>query len=273
MKKNQIIIVISFILCVILFITEILFLILFNISHGITKKDTINLIDDMNIKRELRDLETYNDIKNINPEIQEYILENEDLENYIKENIKAIYLNICYGEKVEYINSNEFLNNVNNKIEQLQEENKITEEETTKILDITNEIATTIDNSIEETQNINEINIIKILMSKRTSTYFLIGIIVLTLMILGINNLEEGFIWTGIPTIIAGGIFLLLALSLDGTINIVNMNINGILNSHIKTLTKTLKTSSIITTLIGLIEIILYIILKYKKGGEKNGEI
>jgi len=274
MKNNPIIIVISFILCIPLFIIEIIFLIQFNISHGITREDTINLIDNMNIKRELRNLETYNDVKNISTDIQEYIFNNKELETYTKENVKAIYLNVCYGENINYINKNEFINSVNNKLQQLEEENQITDEQKEKILNSANEITNTIDNTIEESQNINKTNIIKTIMSKKTSNYLLITTIIISLIILGINK-QEGYIWISIPTIIAGIIFLILALSLEGKTNIIDIDVNlyGVINSYFKTFINVLKKSSIVTTLIGIIEVIIYIILKYKKGSEENGKI
>lgn len=263
----------SFILCIALFILEIAYLILFNVSRGINKNGITKLIDNIDIKEELKRVEAYNDL-NVDNKVLEDIFNSKEVEEYVKENIKAFYLNICYNENRPYIESDKLREYVNTKIEKQQEEYGITEENLENILNITDEIIEKVETELNE-KNISkeETKIVREILSKKPSDYILIGIIIVSIIILSINKSYEGLIWLALPTLISGGLFFLLALSVDGTINTVDIDINiyEFINSYFKTLLKTIKVSSITFLFTGMIESISYVILKFRKSGENNG--
>lgn len=274
--KNTVTIIISFFICIALFVTEMIYLTLYNVNNIATKKNIIELIDNINVKKELIKTDKYNEVTN---EVFDEIFDTEEIEIYIKENMKAIYLNTLYNENKEYVSSDNVKNRINDKLEVLVTENKITELQKEDIMKSTNDIIKEIDNNIEEANN-NDLGkkIMQIIISKKTTHYILMGVIVLSSLIYLVNRDEKTLIWTGIPTLTSGLLFVLLALSLLGKIDAIDMNINidinGTLNPFFDKITNSLKTSGLVMSFIGTIELIGYTILKYKKiESDENGKI
>lgn len=267
---------INFILCMVLFILDILFLVQFNISRGINKKEITKLIDNINIKNELYELEAYKELDNSEKQLVDEIFNSNEIEEYIKGNIRSIYLNVLYNEDTPYIESNEFSDYVNNYINNKIEEYGMSEESPKKIKDVTNKIIENIENATNEVANSREeIKIITNILSKKTSNYLLVGVILISALLITINKSYKCLIWIGLPTLISGSIFLLLTLSLNGTINMIDLdnNIYEIVNQYFMTLFNVLKKSSSIFVIIGTAFCALYAIFKYQSIGEENGKI
>ena len=273
MKK--IIMIISFMLCILLFITEILFMTFFNISHGITREEIINIIETIDIKEELNELDTYKQVQEeIKPEILEQLVLSQEVEQYIKQNAEAIYINTIYNENNSYISSVELKKQIDNKINILIEEQQITPEQRDQIIKIIEEITSNIDEQIENINNKNEIlKIISVILNSKTANYILIGIISIALIIFWINKSKEGYIWTGIPTLVTGILFLILVLEIEGKLPNISIDIEtrNTLKKYLPSMINALKKSSIIMTLIGTVECSLYAILKIQERSELDG--
>ena len=268
--------VISFILCVILFVSETLLLIQYNVSKGIRKEDVIKIIDNVNLEDEIKELNSYDKLEEkLNREVLNEIINSDELNRYVKENAKSIYLKTIYGEKVNYISNEELKLYINNKVEQLEELNEITETDKIEILNIVDEVTKEVENGIEETSKIENMNIIEKIMSNKTTTYILLITIFISATIILINKSKTGLIFAGLPTIITGVLFLILELTLTRKINATGIDRRVIyaVNNYLPNMIKTLKKSSIIMTSIGFIECALYTILNYQEVGNKDGKI
>jgi lipopolysaccharide export LptBFGC system permease protein LptF len=262
----------SFILCGVLFVSEILLIIQYNASRGITKEEINNIIDSVNIEKETLKFDEYKELeKEINPEILQNIIRSKELEIYVKENSKIAYSNILYDEDNIYISSEELKNYINNTLT----EQELTEEEKENINKKVDEFINRYEQGLENAQIFkNNIKIISSFMSK-TATTIMLGIsILIGLVIILINKSKEGYIFVGITTLIVGVIFFILWLSLSKTIYTtgIDKDVIRFVNMYLPTLLNTLKKSSIITSLIGLIGCITYTILHYQEV-QSNGEI
>ena len=173
--KNPIITIISFLLCIILFIAEILFMTLFNISHGITKTSITNIIEQVDIKKELNEIETYKELKQeINEELLNELILSQETEKYIKENINTICQNAIYNENKDYTNSIKLKEELNNKIDSLIGTQEMTIEQKEKIVNVIDEIIISIENQMESINDENQIlQIVRILVNKKTTNYIL----------------------------------------------------------------------------------------------------
>lgn len=275
--KNPIITIISFLLCIILFIAEILFMTLFNISHGITKTSITNIIEQVDIKKELNEIETYKELKQeINEELLNELILSQETEKYIKENINTIYQNAIYNENKDYTNSVKLKEELNNKIDSLIGTQEITIEQKEKIVNVIDEIIISIENQMESINDENQmLQIVRILVNKKTTNYMLITVMAISLLIIAINKSKSGYIWTGLPTIITGVIFLILAMSIEGKIpeTSIDIEVKNFIINYLPNLLKTLKKSSIVMTTIGFIGCTLYTILNYQERSAQNGEI
>lgn len=266
----------SFILSIVLLIAEIILMIQFNISRGITKKDINTIIDNVNIENEIIDTHDYKELEDqINPELLGQIIESEELNNYIKENAKALYSNILYNENNAYINSDELKQFVNNVILEQQELVGITDEDkeliNKKIDDMTKEI----EESIEEVEEYkSDLKIVSTFISKKTTTYILGITILIAAIIILINRSKDGYIFAGITTLIVGIIFFTLWLSLSKTIVTTGINeeIIKYVSTFLPTFLNTLKKSSILMMIIGAVGCTTYTILHYQEV-QSNGEI
>lgn len=269
--------IVSFILATVLFISQIALLAQFNLSKGIKKQDVIKIIDNLNIEDEIKQIDEYEKLeKTLKPEVLTEIIMSEELNTYVKENAKGVYLKLIYGEETYYASNQELTEYINNKIEQQYELNEITENEKIDLLNIINEMINKTENDIEEISNIdNNLNIIQKIMSNKTTNYLILITVLLTLGIILINKSKEGFIFAGLPTLITGVLFLILELSLAEKINATGIDKRIIysVNKYLPHLIKTLERSSITMTVIGFIECALYTILNYQEVGNKNGEI
>ena len=269
--------VISFLLCIILFISEIILLLQFNLSKGINKQDVIKIIDNINIEDEIKELDGYDELEEtLEPELLQEIVNSEELNAYVKENAKGIYLKLAYGELTYYSSNQELKEYINNKIEELQELNEITEEEKNNILNIVDEMTTKVENDIKDIRNVdNSFNIIQKFMSSRTTTYLLLTTVLLSVGIILLNKSKMGFLFTGLPTIIAGVLLLILELALTEKINAtgIDKRVIYVVNTYLPSIIKTLRKSSIIMTSIGFIECALYTILNYQETGSEDAKI
>lgn len=266
----------SFILIIILFISEIFLMVQFNISRGITKEDMNRIIDNVNIENEIIETKEYKELEEqINPELLGQIIESEELSNYIKENAKALYSNILYNENNNYINSEELKQFVNNVILEQQELIGITDEDIELINKKIDEMTKEIEKSIGEVEEYkSDLKIISTFLSKKTTTYILGITVLIGATIILINRSKDGYIFVGVTSIIVGVIFLILWLSLSRTINTTGIDEDVIryVSIYLPNLLKTLKQSSIIMTIIGAIGCITYTVLHYQEV-QSNGEI
>lgn len=266
----------SFILTIILFISEIFLMVQFNISRGITKEDMNRIIDNVNIENEIIETKEYKELEEqINPELLGQIIESEELSNYIKENAKALYSNILYNENNTYINSEELKQFVNNVILEQQELIGITDEDIELINKKIDEMTKEIEESIGEVEEYkSDLKIISTFLSKKTTTYILGITVLIGAVIILINRSKDGYIFVGVTSIIVGVIFLILWLSLSRTINTTGIDEDVIryVSIYLPNLLKTLKQSSIIMTIIGAIGCITYTVLHYQEV-QSNGEI
>lgn len=266
----------SFILTIILFISEIFLMVQFNISRGITKEDMNRIIDNVNIENEIIETKEYKELEDqINPELLGQIIESEELSNYIKENAKALYSNILYNENNNYINSEELKQFVNNVILEQQELTGITDEDIELINKKIDEMTKEIEKSIGEVEEYkSDLKIISTFLSKKTTTYILGITVLIGATIILINRSKDGYIFVGVTSIIVGVIFLILWLSLSRAINTTGIDEDVIryVSIYLPNLLKTLKQSSIIMTIIGAIGCITYTVLHYQEV-QSNGEI
>lgn len=265
----------SFILAIILLISEIFLMIQFNISRGIKKEDINKIIDNINIENEIIETDEYKKLEEqINIEILQEIIESQELNNYIKQNLKALSSNILYNENNTYISSDELTQFVNNVILEKQELFGIHEEEIEIINKELDNITKEIEQNIEEVELYkNEIKIISKFLENKTTTYMIAFTLIITAIIILINQSKDKYIFVGMPTLIVGVIFLILWLSLSQKINTTGIDKKIIIyaNKYLPNLLKTLKQSSIIITIIGTIGCTLYTILHYQEVQE-NGK-
>jgi hypothetical protein len=270
MGKKIITAFISLLLSVGIFVGSIVFLSLYDISHGIKKQNIIEIVDEMEIEEELKQFEVYNKLGKDKQKIITKVFEDESVEGYIKETIKNIYIGIIYDEEMN-IEEENLTMIVDKKLEQDIEKYGMTEEDIEIIKNITNQI----EKDIKEIKQLEldkkpEIQIIRTLFSKKTAYYALALAIVLSIAVIAINEKHTGLIWSSVPVIASGALFLLLSLSMDGTIQIEG-NISLALET-IEPLIKTIKISSIVYIVIGIIEIGIYEISKLKENGVTYGE-
>ena len=266
----------SFILSIVLLIAEIILMIQFNISRGITKEDMNRIIDNVNIENEIIETKEYKELEDqINPELLGQIIESEELSNYIKENAKALYSNILYNENNTYINSEELKQFVNNVILEQQELIGITDEDieliNKKIDNMTKEIEESI-GEVEEYKS--DLKIVSTFISKKTTTYILGITILVAAIIILINRSKDGYIFAGITTLIVGIIFFTLWLALSKTIVTTGIDeeIIKYVSTFLPTFLNTLKKSSILMMIIGAVGCTTYTILHYQEV-QSNGEI
>lgn len=266
----------SFILSIVLLIAEIILMIQFNISRGITKEDMNRIIDNVNIENEIIETKEYKELEDqINPELLGQIIESKELNNYIKENAKALYSNILYNENNTYINSEELKQFVNNVILEQQELIGITDEDieliNKKIDNMTKEIEESI-GEVEEYKS--DLKIVSTFISKKTTTYILGITILVAAIIILINKSKDGYIFTGMTTLIVGVIFFVLWLTLSKTIITtgIDKEIIKYVSTYLPTLLNTLKKSSILMMIIGAVGCTTYTILHYQEV-QSNGEI
>lgn len=270
MGKKIIIAFISFLLSVGIFVGSVVFLSLYDISHGIKKQNVIEIVDEMEIEEELKQFEVYNKLGKDKQKIIRKLFEDESVEGYIKETIKNIYIGIIYDEEIN-IEDESLTMIVDKKLEQEIEKYGMTEEDIEIVKNITNQL----EKDIKEIKQLElnkkpEIQIIRALFSKKTAYYALAFAIVLSIAVIAISEKYTGLIWSSVPVIASGALFLLLSLSMDGTIQI-----EGSISLALETidpLIKTIKISSIAYLAVGAIEIIIYEMLKLKENGVTYGE-
>ena len=259
----------SFILAIILFISEILLIVQYNTSRGITKENMDKAIDNISIENEIVQIDDYKELEEqINPEILQQIIESNELNNYIKGNVKALYSNILYNENNKYVNSEELKQFVNNLVIEQQETLELTEEEIELINIKIDNITKKIDKSIEDVKmHKSDMEIISKIVSKTTTTYILTFTILIGAAIIIINKSKDGYIFTGIITLIVGVIFFIIWLTLSRKITTTGIDdkIIKYIEIYLPTLLKTLKKSSVIMSLIGLLECTIYTILHYQE--------
>ena len=274
MSSNVVKFFLSFIMCIVLFILEVLFLVQFNMSRGITKNEVNKIIDDINIDNEIIESDTYKELEEkIDYELLQEIIESNELEVYLKENTKAMYNNILYNENNNYVSSSRFKEYVYNLIE--NEKESITEDDIELIKNKVDELTNKIDLQIENIEAYkSDIAVISSFILNKTTIYLSIILIFVAFIIFAINRSKDGFMFIGLPTLIVGVIFFILWLYLSNTISTTSIDKNLIqyVNIYLPTLLKILKKSSLITLTIGALGCITYIVLHYQEV-QQNGKI
>lgn len=268
---------ISIPLCVTLMTVELLLLVQYNISNGIRKSDVLNIIDNIDIVEQVEDQEEYQELKNIlGKETLDELINSDEVSFYIRESAKKIYLNTIHGEKNPAISKQELTEYIENKAASLQEENKLSEKNKREVIRLFNEIADKMANDINETANFSaNTNIIPNLISKKTTTYLILGVVFISALIMLINQNKNGLLFPGITTLIVGTLFFILHLSLTRKINATGIDdeIIELIKDYLPNLVRTLRKSSLMMMIIGGIECGLYTVLNYQEMGNKDGEI
>lgn len=274
MNKNPMIIVISIILSFTLFFIEIFYLTFFNINKGLKKEEVLNYINNIDIKEILRTTEFHDEIQkeiNLDKETIDKIMSSPQIETYIKDNTKQLYLALFYKEEIPNITSNDIINLVNNNIDDIvgQSNIEITEQQKQEILKLTQTLASNIEESMINIDKVKiEFNNYRKIISSTIPNILLASIIITSIIIILINkNCYDYLLWIGLPTLISGILFLILALSLNGTLNFIQID-NSIyvtINKWFSSVIKNLINSTIFTIIIGLIPTITHVILRLKK--------
>ena len=274
MTGNVVKFFLSFILSIVLFVLEVLLLVQFNVSRGITKSEINNIIDDVSIENEIIDSDIYKELEDqIDYELLQEIVESDELDSYLKGNAKAIYNNILYNENNSYISSDGFKEYVHNLIEHKKED--ISSDDIDIIESKINELTKEIDLQIENIETYrSDIVLISSFMLEKTTIYLALFSILVAFIIIVINRSKDGYMFVGLTTIIVGVIFFVLWLSLSKTINTTGIDREVIhyVNLYLPTLLKTLKKSSIILFVIGVLGCTTYTILHYQEV-QQNGNM
>lgn len=274
MNKKPTIIVFSIILSFILFFIEIFYLTFLNINKGLKKEEVLNYINNIDIKEILRTTDFHDEIKkeiNLDKETIDKIMSSSQIETYIKDNTKQLYLALFYKEETPNITSNDIINLVNNNIDDIirQSNIEITEQQKQEILELTQTLAPNIEESIKDIDKVKvEFNNYRKIISSTIPNILLVSIIITSIIIILINKeCHDYLLWLGLPTLISGILFLILALSLNGTLNFIQIDnsISITINKWFSSVIKNLTNISTSTVIIGLIPTITYIILRLKK--------
>ena len=273
MTGNVVKFFLSFILSIVLFVLEVLLLVQFNVSRGITKNEINNIIDDVSIENEIIDSDIYKELEDqIDYDLLQEIVESDELDSYLKGNAKAIYNNILYNENNSYISSDGFKEYVHNLIEHKED---ISSDDIDVIESKINELTKEIDLQIENIETYrSDIVLISSFMLEKTTIYLALFSILVAFIIIVINRSKDGYMFVGLTTIIVGVIFFVLWLSLSRTINTTGIDREVIhyVNLYLPTLLKTLKKSSIIMFVIGALGCTTYTILHYQEV-QQNGNM
>jgi len=274
MNKNPLITVINMILCFMLFFIEIFYLTFFTINKGIKKEEVLNYINNIDIKEILTTTKIHDEIQkeiNLDKETIDKIMSSPQIETYIKDNTKQLYLALFYKEEIPNITSNDIINLVNNNIDDIVGESnlEITEEKKQEIIELAKKLSHDIEANMTNIDEIKiEFNNYRKIISTTIPNILVVLIRITSTIIIIINrNSHDYLLWLGLPTLISGILFLIFALSLNGTLNFVQID-NSIyitINKWFSSIIKNLINTSAFTIIIGLISTIMYIILKLKK--------
>lgn len=269
--------IISIPLCVMLMVVELLLLTQYNASKGIRKEDVIKIIDNVDIVEQMEDQQEYRELENIlGNETLDEIINSEELNSYIRESAKRIYLNTMYGEKNIALSKQELIEYVESKAASLQEENKLSEKNKREVIRLFNELADEMANDINDTASFSaNNNIIPKLLSNKTTTYLVLAVVFISALIMLINQNKNGLLFPGITTLIVGTLFFILQLSLTRKIHATGIDdeIIELIKDYLPNFVRTLRKSSLMMMIIGGIECGLYTVLNYQEMGSSNGEI
>lgn len=271
MNKKIVVSVISFVLCVVLFFVEMIYLMLFSVRNGITREDVINIIDDISITQILDAYDIYNDLMLYDNDLVSEIIYSDEMNDYIKGNIKVTYSNIFCGKNNAYISSNDLLDLVNNKVESID----LNDYNSSDLLVMIHKFVDEFDSDLQVVQQSDSfLLIVNDFFSSKTTNFLLGMIIVILLIIILINISYDSFIWIGLPTMMSGILFLILTLSLGGTINTIDVDINVFyyVNTFLGNLISKMKFISVLFTVIGSCFSILYFGIKKGYVGVNDGK-
>ena len=236
--------ILSSVLAIALFVAEIVLMVQYNVSRGITKQDVNRIIDTYDLEIEIKKAKEYKELESqIDSEMLQEIIESEELNNYIKGNVKSLYGNILYNEKNEYINNEELKQYINNTITKYQETIEITDQDIETIDKNIDIMTKEIEQNIEEVEtHKSEIKIISDILSPKTTTYIVGVTVLIGIAIISLNKSKDGYMWVGLTTIIVGIIFFVLWLSLSKTINTTGIDekIIRYVSKYLPTFLKTL---------------------------------
>lgn len=275
--KNVGVFLISFILCIFLLVSEMLYMVLFNFSHGITRDEIINIIDKADIMDEFSDMDLYNELGNeIGFDVLDELIAVTEVESYVKGNAKALYMNGIYGDNISYQDSIVLKEEISNKISGFIESNQITEEQRDRILSLLDEVIGSLDEQIEIVDSDNLFfEVIRILINKKTANYVLVGVFVISAIILVVNKSKNGYLFIGLPTLITGVLFLILLLAIQGRIpeTSIDIDIKNFIVMYLPELLNSLKKSSYLMAIFGLIGCGLYTVLNLQEGSNYDEQM
>lgn len=270
-EKNTSKKIINIVLCIILFIFITSNLILYNINHGIKEKQVINYIENIELKEIIIKTGIYEKIENkleIDKDTIDKIIDSEEIKKYITNTLTKTYYALKEKTPLPEKTNEEFIKLINENIEKLEIESniKITDEQKQKILNLIDEKLLELEQQLKKLSMENiDFNKLNTVLKKTLPNLFIISIIILSILIILINRKnQEFFIYLSAPAIVSGVIILFLTLFIDKGINLLNIDsisFNKLINNFIQIS----NISSMTTLVIGIIEIIIYLILKMKR--------
>ena len=242
-----------------------IYILIHNINKGLTEKDIKEFVDKIDITKELRKTEIYDEIRtkvNINKDTIEKILNSDQIERYIKDNITDICISVINDQNLPIINNKDIIDIVETNVDKLMKEKNIelTEEQKQKLLELTNQYASLIEEGMNNLETFKrEITIFKNFTLK-TVPKILLFVTIMTMFFTVIYNrtTHEYLIYIGIPCVLIG-IFNIIAF----------ITING-LTSLFKTYQNLTLKTGVIGLIIGIIQIIIY--AKIGRKSDENGE-
>ena len=144
-----------------------IYILIHNINKGLTEKDIKEFVDKIDITKELRKTEIYDEIRtkvNINKDTIEKILNSDQIERYIKDNITDICISVIDDQNLPIINNKDIIDIVETNVDKLMKEKNIelTEEQKQKLLELTNHYASLIEEGMNNLETFKqEITIFK----------------------------------------------------------------------------------------------------------------
>ena len=273
--------ILCFILCIILFIAIFVFLGLAIVKQVTNTDRIIEIVADVDTEKIFGEEiinSLYNDVKqyDVNTEIIDGIINDSEFKKLVGKILGNTIEIILYAKEEPIITTGEVIKVLDKQIDSiaqsrgivltLEQRNLILQEVEKEINNIINTISIEEIEANEETKE--GIETIRFIFGGSLSVILVIVIALLILIIaLARWSIYRFAIWTGVTTVLAGGVFTLLGFSIEELISIYYINeipevIMTILNNHIINI---MTTTGIITAIIGTIQIVYYQILKQKK--------
>lgn len=262
---------ISFICCVLLFFMEISFLLLFSVRNGIKKDSVVNIINDIPVINILKNFDAYNDLSSFNSDLVFDVIESDEMNYFVKENLKVSYLNVFYGEDISYLSGTDVLNFA---VERAFSYYDSDDSSSIVFFDTIERLINEFEENVCDNQNNNYFVVINTIFSSTTMNIFMILSVILVIFIILFNMSYDSLIWIGIPTFLSGIMILILTLLLCGTIDGVFLNANIIyyVTKFFGNLIIKMRFVSILFVSIGCCLIIVYYFIKKGYVGVYDGK-